>query len=302
MMAGAARARLERDAMGRASARGPLLPSGTRMKKPAPPALSSSRPRASALALSALSSLSLVVACGGSATPADGAPAPSTSASAATSAEPSSAPSAEAPKDEPLTALPSECAEKVGAKGGAQACLPPMKLTKKLCATSSLWVAFAMFQKGTPWTRAYLAARSAEAYNAYNGPTSDKLELDEELLILHVKAADAGGIQVSGAGARYDVLRWDGTCATLSDEEIRLVAPPKPKTARIAWKDVDGELKDAMTSDEGMAKLVKKRRDECKGATIGTVSKECEKADVALAARIVSWVRDGKVPPPKKLP
>jgi hypothetical protein len=45
------------------------------------------------------------------------------------------------------------------------------------------------------------------------------------------------------------------------------------------------------------------RQKECKGATMGTVSDKCVKADDALSDAIVSFARDGgELPMPQKLP
>ena len=110
-------------------------------------------------------------------------------------------------------------------------------------------------------------------------------------------------MQVSGAGGAYDVLRWDGTCASLQDEEVSLTGSSTPKTAKIPWKTLDDKVKDALLADEKINKIYTARRKECKGATMGDVSKKCEELDDKLSAVVVEYVRrGGAVPAPPKLP
>jgi hypothetical protein len=110
------------------------------------------------------------------------------------------------------------------------------------------------------------------------------------------------GIQVSGASGGYDVLRWDGTCATLSAEELTRDVPPKPKNAKVLWKDFAEATQNALLGDAAIAKLNKDRRDECKGASIGEVSKKCVTLVDKLSLAIVEYVRNGgEIPTPAKL-
>lgn len=165
-------------------------------------------------------------------------------------------------------------------------------------------MALLFFQKDSPWTRAYVSVREAEPYNGLSGPSSDqKLLFDEELLVLAERRPDLGGMSVSGVGASYDLLRWDGTCATLSAQEVRLQRPPKPGTADITWRHLEDATQAALMEDERVAKAATERRKECKGVTMGEVSAKCEKADHALKLAVVDAIRGGrKIPTPSKLP
>jgi hypothetical protein len=112
-----------------------------------------------------------------------------------------------------------------------------------------------------------------------------------------------GGMQVSGAGSSYDVLRWDGTCATVSAEEIRFAVPPRPKHAKIPWRILEDATQNAILQNEAVAKVATERKKECKGVTIGAVSDKCEKADKKLNELVFEAVRGGtEVPQPGKLP
>lgn len=180
----------------------------------------------------------------------------------------------------------------------------PRRFVAKLCAGVFPELALMFFQKGTPWRRAYLAVKEATPFNGLNGPSSEqKLVFEEEMLVLSEKKADTGGMQVSGAGSSFDLLRWDGTCATLSAEEVRFATPPKPKNATIPWRILEDATQNALLQNEAFAKVAAERRKECKGATIGAVTDKCEKADKKLNALLVEVVRGGaSVPQPAKVP
>jgi hypothetical protein len=232
-------------------------------------------------------------ACGGNAPPPAAAPAPSAEASAAPSAKPV------ADEDKPFGAIPTACEEP-----GGKMCLPPQKFVKRLCASFYPDVALAMLAKGTPWQRGYLRVKSVEAWNASGGMSSaDKIVFEEEFIILSRREASTGGIQVSGSGGSYDVLRWDGTCASLMEDEVMLKPGPSPKHAKIPWKNLDEKVRDALTAIDKIGKVYAERRKECKGATMGDVSIKCQKADDMLSTVVVEYVRGGgSIPPPAKLP
>ncbi|MFC1643429.1 hypothetical protein ACFL5O_12240, partial [Myxococcota bacterium] len=193
--------------------------------------------------------------------------------------------------------VPSECA------GSGEVCTPPGKFVNKVCADAFPGLALYMFQKGSPWTRGYLT-RKTEAVNASGGKSGEGyLAFDEEVLVMRKRAADYGGMQVSGAMGGWDVLRWDGTCATLAGEELTLNVPPSPKAAKVDFRFLDANVKEALREDAALTEAYRGRRRECKGATMGAVSKKCEDYDRKLAQTIVDVVRQGQVIPlPEKLP
>jgi hypothetical protein len=204
----------------------------------------------------------------------------------------------EVKKDVEPEGLPATCEKK------GDICSPPFKWVKRLCGGFYPDAALAMFAKDSPWTRGYLT-RDTQAWNASGGESSsDKLVFDEEVLVLAHKEADTGGMVVSGSSGGYDVLRWDGTCASLAGEELTLKVPPnRAKAAKIPWKSLDLKIRDALTADEKIGKIDAARRKECKGVTLGDVSDKCEKADRQLSVAIVDFVRKGgALPPPGKLP
>ena len=129
-------------------------------------------------------------------------PYPSSAASATTKAKPPATP-------EPGL-VPSSCDSKQG-----EICLPAPAFVQQLCQGPQPNLAFTLFRKGTPWTRAYVRRLEMEAWYASGGHSRPaKLRFAEELIVLATRNAGNGGIQVSGAGS-YDpatgAITWTGT-------------------------------------------------------------------------------------------
>jgi hypothetical protein len=242
-----------------------------------------------------------LVGCGGATPKAE---APKDDGAEAVEPEPSDAaetpePAEAAPKAT-KNGLPTECDRQDG-----NICLPPSTFVKKLCGGDYQTVALALFAKGTPWTRAY-ASQPVETWDASGGGSARvMLSLDEELLVLrHRGGGGEGGIQVSGASGGYDLLRWDGMCVTLEEGQLRFDTPHKPKNPRIIWTTLEVETREKLKEDQKVYDAYLTQKKECKGVTVGAVSKACEKADGVLSQTIADYVRDdgALLPPPVKLP
>jgi hypothetical protein len=240
----------------------------------------------------------LLVGCGATTPPSEGASSPAigsgapVSQSADSTTESPSRASSSAVDDH---AVPTECA------ASGSLCLPPAAFAKRLCGGAHPDVALAFFRGGSPFSRGFLS-KNVDAWNASGGASSaDKLAFDEEVIVV-VERKNTTGIQVSGASGSYDVLRWDGTCATLSSEELTFQPPPKAKAAKIVWKYLPDATQAALLADEAIARLNKERRDECKGVTSGDVSVKCVKAVDKLSDAVVAFVRKGgAVPAPARI-
>lgn len=184
-------------------------------------------------------------------------------------------------------------------------CDPGKKFVKKLCNDSFPSLALNMFSGGTPWTRAYLAVRDVEPVNAFGGLSGgEHLTLDEEVIVLfQTMSKDPNAMQVSGSGS-YQVLRWNGTCATLQEGELRMQRPPKPKAAKVTWRFLEEPTREALRKNETITETYRARKKACRGATMGEVSDKCEKFDKKLHETVVSVVREGSIelPTPEKLP
>jgi len=234
-----------------------------------------------------------LAACGGTPPP----PKPDPSAGRdkpAASAAPAAAP------EEPKVEFPTACS-----KEGGDLCVPPASFVKHLCAAGLPEMALALFAKGTPQVRGYLA-RATEAWDASGGSSgSAKLEFDEEVLILVRRAPATGGMVLNGgSGGSYEVLRWDGKCASLTAEEVRTRVPPEPGHADIPWRRLNDDVQEALLKEEKIATLAADQKKECKGVSAGQTSPpKCEKAQKKLSRAIVAYVRrGGALPPPPQLP
>lgn len=211
-----------------------------------------------------------------------------TAASSAPSASPT--PSAEAPHT-----LPTGCASN-------DPCVPEPIFVKRLCDGSFPDVALRLMSKSMPFTHAYLRG-DVDGWNAEGGASARaKLKFDEEVLVLKKRSGNTSGIQVSGTGG-YLVMRWDGNCYTLADDEITTHHPPSAKWAPVTWRYLAPATKDALLGNASVKTAYDKRGHECKGATSGDVTLACQKADEALAAAVVAAVRGGvAIPTPERIP
>ncbi len=205
----------------------------------------------------------------------------------------------EAPSSDSDEAIPTKCAK-------SDPCVPPPAYVKKLCSASYPSVALSFFRGGTPWTRGYLKQRT-EAINASGGVSGEGfLEFDEEVIILQKRKNDYGGMQVSGAGGAmggYYVLRWDGTCNDIDGAELTMNKPPQPKASKIEWRFLDENTQEALRQDAQLNDMINARRNECKGAASGTVSKKCVELDKKLTDMLAKVVRRGiDLPVPSRHP
>ena len=236
-------------------------------------------------------------ACGGSRAPAESVA--STKAARERTGE-SEAPAGEAASNPGSGGDPNEVPTDCFKPSGL--CVPSPKFVKRLCNNRFPSVALYLFAN-RKWAHGFLT-RKTEAWNASGGASAGGyLEFDEEVLLLAERKAETGGMQVSGAGAGYDAIRWDGSCVTLSGEELTRNKPPQPKTPRIEWRFLDDNVQAALRKDDKVNAAYLERRKECKGASSGDVSSKCVKADARLSEAIITFVRGGgALPVPSTVP
>lgn len=202
------------------------------------------------------------------------------------------------PVEEDSKGIPTQCS-----KTGGSICVPAGKWVRRLCADVHGDVALYMFQSGTPWQRMYLT-RETDAVNASGGASVvGKLAFDEEVLILRHRGADEDSVQVGSGSGSYDALRWDGSCVSLEGEELTTRHPPKAKTSRIEWRWLGEDMQAALRKDSTINETFQARRKECKGVSMGAVSKKCQQLDEKLVAVTVDYVRNtSDLPLPKAQP
>jgi hypothetical protein len=255
-----------------------------------------------------LTTLSCGLACASTPPPAESPPAPSAHALPPASAS-SPAPEAEQKAEteaseeaaeEPAEAapLPKECA------GKGKLCTPPSDFVDRLCAGKFPGVAIAMFNKRAPWKHLYVKIQSGvDASNTLGGPNGEeRLQFAEEVLILREKGTGGGGMQVSGM-AGYHVLRWDGTCATVSTDELVDYQPGLPKNAVIRWKYLGRAIQRALETKKPIKAAEKEYRKACRGGRFNRNEPACVKATKELNRVILLAVRKGMdLPEPDRRP
>jgi len=196
-------------------------------------------------------------------------------------------------------ALPTECAK------GVEPCATPSKFVEQVCRGRYPELALSMFSKGTPWRRGYLKVETLEPVNMYDGERGEEwLKFGEEVLVLRTRGGGGhGGVQVSGP-TDVDILRWDGTCATIRQE---MLAPYPTNTSiftpRIAWKYLAEPTQEALLADQWVKNTSAKERPACRGSTMKNPDAACDKASRKLTEAITVALRGGlALPTPEKLP
>jgi hypothetical protein len=205
---------------------------------------------------------------------------------------------AEAPAA-PAEAMPTTCADR--AAGARRLCTPPQDFVVRLCGGNYPDAALTMFRGGTPWTRGFVK-HDVEAWQATRRDRDTALlERDEEVIVL-IDRTKGSGILVGGGS--YDVLRWDGTCASLMADELTLQRPPvAPRFAEIPWRRLDAPVREALGADRMIAVADADQKRACRGATMGAKSIACRKADARLGMLVVDRIRAGApLPAPENLP
>lgn len=70
--------------------------------------------------------------------------------------------------------------------------------------------------------------RDMEAWSTgYARQTKSRARFDEEVMVLATRASKSS-VVVEGAAVTYEVLRWDGTCASLMGDELTFRRAPRP--------------------------------------------------------------------------
>ncbi len=181
-------------------------------------------------------------------------------------------------------------------------CLPPTTWVNKLCNDIYPDVALHMFKPGTPWQRFYMLAR-AEPFNASGGMSllGERMEMGEEVIALR-RRANNGQMQINDQSG-YDVLRWNGSCATVHDGDFSTTPPRQVRHSRVEWKRLrrgHAQCTGGGTGDRshlrGAPQVPPRRFD-------GEVTADCETYDKRLVEEVVRHVRSGApLPSPAKVP
>jgi hypothetical protein len=223
-------------------------------------------------------SLSLLVAlggCGAGATPAAAPRAPAepkpvaatTEAAPAVAASESPAPSAATTRE-----VPAACASK-------DDCFPPSAFVDAVCKRKFSDLPLYVFAGKMPWKHLYVKAEYVEPVNPYGGEQSETwMQFGEEVVLLRKRAQGGGkGIQMSGP-SDVDVLRWDGTCATIREEMLVAYVPAPMKSPRVIWKYLDQGSQDALLKNEVVARSREAEKKSCRDSSPTHPTPVCDKA------------------------
>jgi hypothetical protein len=160
-----------------------------------------------------------------------------------------------------------------------------------------------LFAKGTPWQRAYVKAEWVDPVNVYGGERSERqLYFGEEVLLLRERGGASAGIQVTGP-TDVDILRWDGTCATIRKEMLVPYVTAPMTSVRIFWRYLDTSFQEALARDELVRRAQEAERRDCRGSSVRNPSESCDKVMQRLTDTIVLAVKKGtELPTPATVP
>jgi hypothetical protein len=204
-------------------------------------------------------------------------------------------------KEDSKPKIPKRCAK---GKKHRNECLPPQGWVKRLCDDVYPDVALHMFEPGTPWKRLYMLAR-AEPFNASGGSSllGDKLERGEEVIALKRRSENDGEIQVGDNNAGYDVLRWNGACATIHDGDFAEDRPSHIVQSKVEWRRLGVPLRQHLEAQPAISAAYEARRKSCHGFSMGKVSGDCESNDKLLMQEVVRYIQTGPdLPEAARLP
>lgn len=244
-----------------------------------------------------------VAACGTAAPPEAKEPSHSAAAPVATTPAPASETVAEggaeaASEDANLTReIPTTCS-------GTDGCYPDPAFAERVCRGKFPDLPLAFFAKGAPWQRLYVKAETVEPVNAYGGARSPiSMHFGEEVVVLRRRGpGSAKGVHMSGP-TDLDVLRWDGTCATIREEMFVTYIPGDMISPRIVWKYLDDPIQEELLKNAAVQRAQSVERKSCRDSSPSQPSAACDKAMKKLTDAIVIAVRLGiELPPLESAP
>lgn len=215
-------------------------------------------------------------------------------AASTTAAEPSSEPAPEAEQPE----IPTTCAD------SKTSCAPPAAFSRQVCRGKYPSLALVMFEKHAPWQHLYLRVEELDPVNAYGGPRSDTpLRFGEEVILLkRGGSSSTGGVSVSSA-SDVDVLRLDGTCATIREEALVRYIPGSILTAPVIWKYLEDGAQQALRADRRIQAAEQNERRDCRTSSVHQRDQRCLEANRALSDAILQALKRGiTLPTPSSVP
>jgi hypothetical protein len=160
-----------------------------------------------------------------------------------------------------------------------KSCYPPPAFTEAVCKKKFPDLPLVVFAGRMPWQHLYVKAEYVEPVNPHGGEQSEAwMKFGEEVVVLRKRSPSAGkGIQMSGP-SDVDVLRWDGTCATIREEMLVSYVTAPMQSPRIIWKYLNGELQEALLKNQVVARARDGEKKGCRDSSLTHPTPVCEKA------------------------
>jgi hypothetical protein len=198
-------------------------------------------------------------------------------------------------------ALPLTCS------GSGRDCYPPTSFVRTLCQKRYPSVAVVMFNRTAPWQHAYVRVKDVMPFNSFGGPSAhSRLEFLEEVLLLRERQPKKQQQQmmILDAPVSYDVLRFDGTCATLVGDEFMLKKPVvRPHYAPIIWQQIDTRVRLALAENTKISEAAEAQNSACQGTFLAGGGETCRDSTQRLTRAIMTVLSEGvALPLPAKLP
>ncbi len=158
-------------------------------------------------------------------------------------------------------------------------CYPPAAFADAVCKKKFPDLPLILFAGRLPWQHLYVKAEYVEPVNTHGGEQSEAwMKFGEEVIVLRKRSPATGkGIQMSGP-SDVDVLRWDGTCATIREEMLVSYVPAPMQSPLIIWKYLDGQLQEALLKNQVVARARDGERKSCRDSSLTHPTPACEKA------------------------
>jgi len=168
--------------------------------------------------------------------------------------------------------VPSDCADKAS-------CAMPSAFVDAVCKHKFPDLPLFLFAGRMPWKHLYVKAEYVEPVNPYGGDQSEAwMKFGEEVVVLRKKTPNGGkGVQISGP-SDVDVLRWDGTCATIREEMLVSYIPAPMQSPLIIWKYLDAGLQEGLLKNSVVARSREAERKGCRDSSASHPTPVCEKA------------------------
>ena len=173
----------------------------------------------------------------------------------------------------------------------AKPCVAPKAFVETLCAKKNPDAAVALFAAAAPLPRRFIRMQAVDSINPLGPSSTEKLNFDEEVVVLDGANADPKKLSVSGANG-HNVLRFDGTCAAVMDDELTNKRPPAPHHAQLVWSHLDSSIQDALLADAKVKKARREQRASCGAtSTSSNVDARCVETRLRLADAVASAIQ-----------